>query len=137
MAKIVSYPDSAYEALVGGMEIIHPVNLVDKPSYMTTYEWEKFDLNGWRRWVGKNWHFTIYTSIAYVIFIFTTQYLMRDRKPFKLTGILTTWNSILAVFSIVAFLRTVPEFIHVISSPNGFHNSVCHWYEKNESISIL
>jgi len=136
MAKLSAHPDSAFEPFVGGMEIIHPVTLIDQPTYMTTYEWEKFNLDGWRRWVGKNWHFTIYAAIAYVIFIFTTQYVMRDRKPFRLTGILTTWNSVLAVFSIVAFLRTVPEFIHVLTSPNGFHNSVCHWTSHNHATAF-
>ena len=108
------------------METLHPVEIIE-PTYMKTYEWEKFDLPGWRTWVGQRWTLTIYASIVYVLFIFGTQFLMRNRKPFRLTGILTTWNSVLAVFSIVAFLRCLPEFIHVLTAPNGFHNSVCQW----------
>jgi elongation of very long chain fatty acids protein 6 len=103
---------------------------------MKTYEWEKFDLTGWRLWVGQHWTLTIYASIAYVMFIFTTQFLMRNRKPFRLTGLLTTWNSVLAVFSIIAFLRTVPEFIHVLTAPNGFHNSVCQWTSHNTATAF-
>jgi hypothetical protein len=109
------------------MEVFRPVELT-QPSYMKTYEWEKFDLTGWRRWVGQYWTLTIFSSVVYVAFIFSTQFIMRNRKPFRLTGVLTTWNSVLAVFSIIAFLRTVPEFIHVLAAPNGFHNSVCQWW---------
>jgi elongation of very long chain fatty acids protein 3 len=110
------------------MEVFRPVELI-QPSYMKTYEWEKFDLTGWRRWFGQHWSLTIYISVVYVALIFSTQFIMRNRKPFRLTGLLTAWNSGLAIFSTIVFLRTVPEFIHVLSAPNGFHNSVCHWWD--------
>lgn len=109
------------------MEKLHPVTIIQNPSYLTTYEFEKFDLPGWRDWVGQNWIISVYCSIAYVIFIFGTKYIMRNRQPFKLTKLLTTWNVLLAIFSIFAFLRCVPEFFHVLTSKNGFHNSVCKW----------
>jgi elongation of very long chain fatty acids protein 6 len=117
------------------MEVFRPVELT-QPSYMKTYEWEKFDLTGWRRWVGQYWTLTIFSSVVYVAFIFSTQFIMRNRKPFRLTGVLTTWNSVLAVFSIIAFLRTVPEFIHVLAAPNGFHNSVCQWTSHNTATAF-
>jgi elongation of very long chain fatty acids protein 6 len=50
---------------------------------------------------------------------------MKDRKPFKLKGLLGAWNIALATFSFLAFVRTLPEHLVVLMQPNGFHHSVC------------
>lgn len=111
------------------MEKIFPVHILENPSYITPYEFEKrFDLQAWRTTAGKNWKVSVYVSAFYVSLIFAIQFLMKNRQPFKLTKTLTTWNCILAVFSTMAFLRTAPEFFHVLTSANGFHNTVCKWY---------
>jgi len=112
-----------------------PLALYD-PKYMNTWEWEKsFDLDGWRKWMHHYWTFSVYASMVYVVFIFGTKFLMRNRKPFRLTGILTTWNCVLAVFSTIAFLRTLPEFINIITGKNGFHHSVCEWNGNKHNYS--
>jgi elongation of very long chain fatty acids protein 6 len=110
---------------------------LQEPEYMTTYEFEKnFDLDAWRKWMSHNWNFSVYASIAYVIFIFGTKFVMRNRQPYRFTGLLTTWNAILAVFFTVAFLRTLPEFINIMAGKNGFHNSVCEWHGHNYSTAF-
>jgi len=118
------------------MEQFRIVNVTSEPTYMKTYEFENFELTKWRLFIGKYWSISIYASILYVLFIFSTKFLMRNREPFRLTGILTTWNIVLAVFSIVAFLRTLPEFLHVLTSENGFHNSVCQWTSHNTATAF-
>jgi len=56
---------------------------------------------------------------------------MQNRAPFKLNKVLTFWNIGLALMSMYAFSRTAPEFFHILSSKNGFHNSICEWKEHN------
>lgn len=52
---------------------------------------------------------------------------MKNRQPFKLNGLLTVWNIALAVMSVWAFSRCLPEFVHILTGTNGFHNSICEW----------
>jgi len=108
------------------MEFPQPVKLI-KPTYMKTFEWETFDLPGWRRWVGQHPAISVYASVIYVLVIFTTQALMQKRKAFQLKTALTLWNAMLAIISAIALVRVLPEFIHVVSGQNGFHNIVCKW----------
>lgn len=49
-------------------------------------------------------------SLAYVLVIFGTRYLMRNREPFSLFVPLNAWNCFLAVFSILGTLNLTPEF---------------------------
>ncbi|KHN79186.1 Putative fatty acid elongation protein 3 [Toxocara canis] len=48
---------------------------------------------------------------AYVIAIFSIQYIMRERKAFDLQRALYVWNAMLAIFSIAGFIRLTPTFI--------------------------
>lgn len=76
-----------------------------------------------KRWMEENWHTGFYFSAAYVLIIFSIKYLMANSKPFSLTKLLLIWNSMLAVFSIATFVRTVPEFAY--SYNQGIYHSVC------------
>lgn len=101
------------------------VPAIHNPTYLTAYSWEHMELTKWRLWMGENWSISLYASIAYVILIFAGQRFMRDRPAFQLRGVLTLWNIGLALFSMIAFVRVLPELVHVLSRPNGFFNSVC------------
>jgi hypothetical protein len=105
-----------------------PVPLVE-PSYLTLASYERdFDLTYWRKVFGEYWSLSAWAASIYVILVFSGRWYMRDRPPFKLNGILTVWNIGLAAMSIYAWLRVAPEFFHVLFGPNGFHNSICEWY---------
>jgi hypothetical protein len=93
-------------------------------TYLVPFEWEHVDLNGCRRWMGRHWDLSLYASAAYVILIFAGQAWMKDRGPFSLRRRLFFWNLTLAAFSIIGFLRTFPEILHVLKE-TGFYRSVC------------
>lgn len=104
-----------------------------EPSYLTLAPYERdFPLTYWRKVFGEYWQISAYTSTIYVLLVFGGRWLMRNRAPFKLNGILTVWNIALAAMSIYAFSRVAPEFFRVLLGKNGFHNSVCEWYAKNQ-----
>lgn len=114
-----------------------PINLTE-PDYLTITQFERnFDLTYWRTFFGDgNWVASAYFSAIYVICVFGGRIVMQQRQPFKLNGLLTIWNVALAAMSIWAFLRCVPEFLHILSGKNGFHNSICEWKEHNHATAF-
>lgn len=76
-----------------------------------------------KRWMEENWHTSFYYSLAYVIIVFSFKRLMANSKPYSLSKLLLLWNAGLAIFSISAFIRTVPEFI--FSMNQGTYYLVC------------
>lgn len=104
------------------------INLTE-PDYLTVTDYERnFDLTYWRKLFGDGyWKASVYLSVIYVISVFGGIALMRNRQPFKLNGLLTVWNIALAVMSVWAFSRCLPEFVHIMIGKNGFHNSICEW----------
>ncbi len=101
---------------------VFPVN---DTSYLKVYSWEQFELTRWRLWMANNWSWSIYASVIYILAIFSVQRLMKYREPFQLRGALTCWNLMLALFSILGFLRTAPELFHVLKDEDGFYKSIC------------
>lgn len=96
--------------------------------YFHTFDFERnFDSIYWRNVFKDGWVVTAYISAAYLVLIFGGEYLMKNRKPFKLNGILTVWNLFLSVMSITILSRTLPEFYETLTSENGLHNSICEW----------
>ncbi|CAB3406789.1 unnamed protein product [Caenorhabditis bovis] len=78
------------------------------------------------QWMQRNWHHSITGSIIYVVLIFLGKKLMENRKPFDFTNALFAWNSLLAVFSILGFVRMTPEWIWSWAGEgNSFKYSVC------------
>lgn len=77
-----------------------------------------------QQWMEKNWQYSIYYSMVYVLVIFGIKRIMTNFKPFGLNKLLVVWNVMLAAFSILAFCRIVPEFTHVIQN-HGIYQSVC------------
>lgn len=108
--------------------VVHP-NV--SPGYLTVCDWELVELTSLRRWVGQNWKVSIYASVIYVILIYLGQSWMKNRPAYNLRHALTSWNVVLALFSLIGFTRTFPEIWHVIHEPSGFYISVCTRQEHN------
>lgn len=85
----------------------------------------EFDLLEKKVWMEKNWTLSLYSVVAYVLFIFLGQEYMKNRKPLDLRGIMAVWNFTLAVFSISACATVIPEFVALLSRPGGLHRSIC------------
>lgn len=77
-----------------------------------------------KKWMEQRWHTGFYFSAIYVLFVFTVRRLMANSKPYSLNKPLLIWNIALSFFSISAFLRTAPEFLHTLNN-HGIYHSVC------------
>ncbi|CAD6195446.1 unnamed protein product [Caenorhabditis auriculariae] len=87
---------------------------------------DSFDPVSSTQWMQRNWLHSITASVAYVVLIFGGQKLMESRKPFALDGPLFVWNSVLAIFSILGFVRMTPEWLWSWHGDgNSFTYSVC------------
>ncbi|PAV62662.1 hypothetical protein WR25_20397 [Diploscapter pachys] len=75
-------------------------------------------------WMQNNWHHSFTWSLAYVVVIFGGRKLMANRKPFDLEIPLFIWNALLAVFSLMGFIRMAPEWLWSWND-NSFVYSIC------------
>jgi elongation of very long chain fatty acids protein 6 len=75
-------------------------------------------------WMGNHYEVPVALCLAYVVVIFGGKRLMRDRKPFDLQQPLFVWNVLLAAFSAVGALCTVPHIYATVSS-KGFTADMC------------
>lgn len=93
--------------------------------YSSVFSFEK-DFNDVEatHWMKKNWQKSFIYSGIYLIVIFGGQHVMKDRPRLELRPLLTVWNTILAVFSIMGALRSWPEFLYLITT-HGFYHTVC------------
>ncbi|CAI5448016.1 unnamed protein product [Caenorhabditis angaria] len=74
----------------------------------------------------RNWQHSITASVIYVAVIFGGKKFMENRKPFALDTPLFLWNSALAIFSILGFVRMTPEWVWSWAAPeNSFKYSIC------------
>lgn len=89
---------------------------------------EKFPVHRAQKWINDHFELTIQAAIVYVIVIFGTQFIMRNRRPFNLQLPLNIWNLFLAVFSIIGTYILSAEFFGTISN-KGFVNSYCYVYD--------
>ncbi|CAI2351867.1 unnamed protein product [Caenorhabditis sp. 36 PRJEB53466] len=71
---------------------------------------------------------TIQASILYMVVVFGTKWLMRNRAPFQLTVPLNIWNFLLAAFSIAGAVKMTPEFFGTIAN-KGFVASYCKVFD--------
>uniref|UniRef100_A0A1I7V0C8 Elongation of very long chain fatty acids protein n=1 Tax=Caenorhabditis tropicalis TaxID=1561998 RepID=A0A1I7V0C8_9PELO len=86
-----------------------------------------FDARRSTSWMQNHWYQSVTASAIYVGVIFTGKKIMEKYKPFQLDTPLFVWNSFLAIFSILGFLRMTPEFIWSWSAEgNSFKYSICH-----------
>lgn len=116
---------SSSETIAGGSVDVIPDPVKD-PDYMTILDFERtFPYNDWRIWMGHNWKLAVHISFIYIMFIFLGQKWMKGREPFKLDNTLRLWNLLLAAFSLVGFLRSIPEVVQMFHRPNGFYRITC------------
>ncbi|XP_034184775.2 very long chain fatty acid elongase 6 [Osmia lignaria lignaria] len=98
---------------------------VTLPNYSYVFNFEEtFSPAETQQWMIKNWTNGFYYCGIYMILIFGGQHYMSNRPKFELRGLLTVWNTVLAIFSIIGFTRTAPELIYVLRN-YGFHYSIC------------
>jgi hypothetical protein len=87
---------------------------------------ENFDFRDKKEWMANNWAMSIGIILGYLALINIGKWLMKERKPMQLRNALTFWNIALAIFSIAATVRTLPELIKILNQDNGLHHSVCY-----------
>lgn len=104
-----------------------PVEPHYEDRYLHIFELEKYDHTTWHDWMHRNWSISIYASVTYAILIFIGQQLMKNRQPFELRKALLGWNMLLAIFSAVGFLRSIPELWYewTVSPIGGLQRSFC------------
>jgi len=83
-----------------------------------------FSLEDAKQWMNETWHTGFYFSAVYIAVIFGIKHWMTDYKPFTLRSPLLLWNLFLALFSIICFCRTAPEFWHILTN-YGLYHSLC------------
>ncbi|XP_015789003.1 elongation of very long chain fatty acids protein 6 [Tetranychus urticae] len=96
------------------------------PNYSFIFKFEQsFEYREKREWMQEHWTEAFYWVAVYMLIVFGGQAYMSNRPPFKLRRVLTLWNILLASFSIVGTLRTLPEMLHVFHN-FGFYHTVCN-----------
>ena len=65
-----------------------------------------------------------FIAVAYLIVIFLSQQMMKQKGKFQIRSALIAWNFLLASFSILGAIRVWPEFVHVIKT-KGVEHSYC------------
>ena len=99
---------------------------VSTPNYSYVFDFERdFEHSEVKPWMVENWlRVCSWAAGLYLTLIFGGQYAMSGRPRFELPWLLPAWNVFLASFSIMGALRTLPEFLHALST-GGIYNSVC------------
>lgn len=94
-------------------------------NYTHIFDFESnFDYHGPTTWMHNNLIKGVYLCGLYIILIFGGQFFMKKRPKFELRGSLIIWNVCLATFSIFGALRTLPEFITILTY-DGLQSSLC------------
>lgn len=75
-------------------------------------------------WMHTNWSLCFYISLIYLVVIFSGRKLMSYRPAFTLRLPLLIWNLALSLFSLGCFIRTGPEFVHILLN-EGLERSFC------------
>jgi elongation of very long chain fatty acids protein 6 len=71
------------------------------------------------------WYVFLLGAVLYPPVIFGLQYIMRDRKPFSLKGLMLVWNAALALFSVVGSVFTMTFIINGLQT-TSFHEILCN-----------
>ena len=75
-------------------------------------------------WMNKWWWLSIVYSVVYVGLIYYGRSLMEKREPYQIRGALILWNLSLAIFSISAMIRCVPELLYGLET-KGLQYTIC------------
>lgn len=92
-------------------------------SIITNLE-DNYDERIFFKWMEQYWWLCFVCVACYLTLIFSIKLYMKDRPRFELRLPLAIWSTVLAIFSIIGMIRSLPEFIHSISH-HGFDYSVC------------
>jgi elongation of very long chain fatty acids protein 6 len=84
-----------------------------------------------------NYRPVMFASIGfYLLAVYLGQKWMKNRPPHKLNTALFLWNSGLCIFSIIAALRGAPEFLFLMSKPDGVYQVTCNTLTHNYATSF-
>ncbi|XP_033355404.1 elongation of very long chain fatty acids protein 6-like [Bombus vosnesenskii] len=75
-------------------------------------------------WMRNYWWKCFYYTAIYLVVIFTGKLYMSNRPKFDLRSALALWSGLLAIFSIIGTIRTMPELFHILYN-HGFYYSIC------------
>lgn len=76
-------------------------------------------------YMHQHWSDSFVYSGVYLIVVFGCQIYMANRKKYELRFFLSFWSGLLAIFSIIGSIRTVPELISSLNN-HGFEYSCCN-----------
>ncbi|XP_045187612.2 elongation of very long chain fatty acids protein 6-like [Mercenaria mercenaria] len=99
---------------------LDPINM----SYVFSVE-KSFDTRAFYDYMLQHWSDSLVYSAIYLVVIFGGKAYMANRKKFELRPYLAVWSGLLAVYSILGTIRTVPELIWALSH-HGFEYSYCN-----------
>jgi hypothetical protein len=112
------------------------MNVEITPNYSYIFDFENdFIHQETRNWMVKNWTWVFYYCGAYMLIIFGGQIYMKSRPRFELRGLLSIWNTALAMFSIMGACRTAPELVHVLRHYGLFHSVCVPSFIENDRVS--
>jgi elongation of very long chain fatty acids protein 6 len=103
------------------------------PPFYFPYE-KDFRPEALAKWTEEHWSVAIIAVLAYGTLISYGPKYMMDKKAFELKFPLAIWNILLAVFSWIGALRTVPYLVHILMTKD-YYGTVCtHAYDSWGSI---
>ena len=76
-------------------------------------------------WNKGTLHITLSLSAIYMVTIFSLQKYMKNRPAYEFRTPMVMWSGVLAIFSIIGAIRTIPERFHVLYN-YGWRDSVCN-----------
>jgi len=72
-----------------------------------------FDADFWLQWFRNYWWSSLAIAVVYIAVVLGGQRIMANRKAFDLRYVLFLWNVGLSAYSLFAWFRILPEFMHV------------------------
>jgi hypothetical protein len=89
-----------------------------------------FNPTAWVHFAEANVWLALLLCAVYCVAIEWGRSVMRSREPFDLRGVLFWWNAMLAAFSIIGAVRTVPHLLHNLFV-HGFEYAICAAAEES------
>lgn len=86
---------------------------------------EKFDYLAFHSWMTVHWTDSLVYAVVYVVLVVGGVKYMMKREKCDLRKPLICWSSLLAMFSILGMMRTVPELYHGWTQ-HGFTHTICN-----------
>lgn len=99
--------------------------LLESPPQFLPYWFEDFDRKWWLKFSRECWYLSVGASVLYILAIFSIQAFMRNREALNLKKALFVWNATLGIFSIIGFIRFIPEAVNVLAN-SGLRGSLCY-----------